>query len=100
VAGLFALAGSAAMLAATTQGLISAIVQVMELTGFARVAILPPLLAVTTATLIARAIAPWRRCPHDRRDRTAAERVGRRQGFVFVGPAPGGLPLPARRQRA
>jgi chloride channel protein, CIC family len=53
---LFALAGSAAMLAATTQGPISAIVLVMELTGFARAAILPLLLAVTTATLIARTI--------------------------------------------
>ncbi len=56
--GLFALAGSAAMLAATTQGPISAIVLVTELTGFARAAILPLLLAVTTATLIARTIEP------------------------------------------
>jgi H+/Cl- antiporter ClcA len=56
--GLFALAGAAAMLAATTQGPISAIVLVMELTGFARAAILPLLLAVTTATLIARTIEP------------------------------------------
>jgi len=56
--GLFALAGSAAMLAATTQGPISAIVLVMELTGFARAAVLPLLLAVTTATLIARTIEP------------------------------------------
>lgn len=46
------------MLAATTQGPISAIVLVMELTGFARAAILPLLLAVTTATLIARTIEP------------------------------------------
>ncbi len=58
--GLFALSGSAAMLAATTQGPISAIVLVMELTGFARAAILPLLLAVTTATLIARTIEPDR----------------------------------------
>jgi CIC family chloride channel protein len=56
--GLFALAGSAAMLAATTQGPISAVVLMMELTGFARAAILPLLLAVTTATLIARTIEP------------------------------------------
>ncbi len=56
--GLFALAGSAAMLAATTQGPISAIVLMMELTGFARAAILPLLLAVTTATLVARTIEP------------------------------------------
>ncbi len=56
--GLFALAGAAAMLAATTQGPISAIVLMMELTGFARAAVLPVLLAVTTATLIARTIEP------------------------------------------
>jgi CIC family chloride channel protein len=56
--GLFALVGSAAMLAATTQGPISAVVLVMELTGFARAAVLPLLLAVTTATLIARTIEP------------------------------------------
>jgi chloride channel protein, CIC family len=56
--GLFALVGAAAMLAATTQGPISAIVLMMELTGFARAAILPLLLAVTTATLIARTIEP------------------------------------------
>jgi len=56
--GLFALAGAAAMLAATTQGPISALVLMMELTGFARAAVLPLLLAVTTATLIARTIEP------------------------------------------
>jgi H+/Cl- antiporter ClcA len=50
--------GSAAMLAATTQGPISAIVLMMELTGFSRSAVLPLLLAVTTATLIARTIEP------------------------------------------
>jgi H+/Cl- antiporter ClcA len=46
------------MLAATTQGPISAVVLVMELTGFARAGILPLLLAVTAATLIARTIEP------------------------------------------
>jgi H+/Cl- antiporter ClcA len=56
--GLYALAGSAAMLAATTQGPISAIVLIMELTGFARAAMLPLLVAVTAATLIARTIEP------------------------------------------
>jgi H+/Cl- antiporter ClcA len=54
--GLFALAGAAAMLAATTQGPISAIVLMMELTGYARAAIVPLLLAVATATLVARVI--------------------------------------------
>ncbi len=56
--GLFALLGAAAMLAATTQGPISAIVLMMELTGFARGAIVPMLLAVATATLVARTIEP------------------------------------------
>jgi CIC family chloride channel protein len=56
--GLFALVGAAAMLAATTQGPVSAVVLIMELTGFARAAILPLLLAVATATLIARVIEP------------------------------------------
>ncbi len=56
--GLFALTGAAAMLAATTQGPISTVVLMMELTGFARAAVLPMLLAVTTATLIARTIEP------------------------------------------
>lgn len=56
--GLFALLGAAAMLAATTQGPISTIVLMMELTGYARVAIVPMLLAVATATLVARTIEP------------------------------------------
>ncbi len=56
--GLFALVGAGAMLAATTQGPISAVVLIMELTGYARAAILPLLLAVATATLIARTIEP------------------------------------------
>jgi H+/Cl- antiporter ClcA len=54
--GLFALTGAAAMLAATTQGPISAVVLMMELTGYARAAIVPLLLAVATATLVARVI--------------------------------------------
>jgi chloride channel protein, CIC family len=55
-AGLFALVGATAMLAATTQGPISAVVLMMELTGYARAAIVPVLLAVATATLVARLI--------------------------------------------
>ncbi len=54
--GLFALLGAAAMLAATTQGPISSIVLMMELTGYARAAIIPLLLIVATATLVARTI--------------------------------------------
>ena len=56
--GLFALVGAAAMLAATTQGPISTVVLMMELTGYSRLAIIPLLLAVATATLVARTIEP------------------------------------------
>lgn len=56
--GLFAFLGAAALLAATTQGPISTIVLMMELTGYARGAIVPLLLAVSTATLVARLIEP------------------------------------------
>jgi CIC family chloride channel protein len=55
-AGLFALVGAAAVLAATTQGPISAIVVMMELTGRDRSFIAPLLLAVATATLVSRSI--------------------------------------------
>jgi len=54
--GLFALLGAAAVLAATTQGPISTVVLMMELTGQDRSFILPMLLAVGTATLVARTI--------------------------------------------
>lgn len=57
-AGLFALVGATAMLAASTQGPISSVVLMMELTGFSRVAVVPLLLAVATATLVARSIEP------------------------------------------
>jgi CIC family chloride channel protein len=57
-AGLFALLGAAAVLAATTQGPISTIVLIMELTGRDRSFIAPLLLAVGTATLVARTIEP------------------------------------------
>ena len=54
--GLFALLGAGAVLAATTQGPISTVVLLMELTGQARAAIVPLLLAVAAATLIARTV--------------------------------------------
>jgi H+/Cl- antiporter ClcA len=54
--GLFALLGAAAVLAATTQGPISTVVLMMELTGRDRSFIVPLLLAVGVATLIARTI--------------------------------------------
>jgi chloride channel protein, CIC family len=56
--GVFAVLGAAAVLAATTQGPISAIVLMMELTGRDRSFIVPLLLAVATATLVARTIEP------------------------------------------
>jgi H+/Cl- antiporter ClcA len=56
--GLFALLGAAAMVAATTQGPVSTVVLMMELTGYARAAIVPLLLVVATATLVARTIEP------------------------------------------
>jgi H+/Cl- antiporter ClcA len=56
--GLFAILGAAAVLAATTQGPISTVVLMMELTGHYRSFILPTLLVVCTATLVARTIEP------------------------------------------
>jgi H+/Cl- antiporter ClcA len=52
------LLGAAAVLAATTQGPVSTVVLMMELTGRDRSFILPMLLAVATATLVARTIEP------------------------------------------
>jgi H+/Cl- antiporter ClcA len=54
--GLCAVLGAAAVLAATTQGPISSVVLMMELTGRDRSFIVPLLLAVVTATLAARTI--------------------------------------------
>ncbi len=54
--GLFAVLGAGAILAATTQGPISTMVLMMELTGQARAAIVPMLLAISLATLVARTI--------------------------------------------
>jgi CIC family chloride channel protein len=54
--GLFALIGATAVLAATTQGPISAVVLMMELTGRDRSFIVPLILAVATATLVSRTI--------------------------------------------
>jgi len=54
--GLCSVLGAGAVLAATTQGPISTVVLMMELTGRDRSFILPLLLAVSTATLVARSI--------------------------------------------
>jgi H+/Cl- antiporter ClcA len=56
--GLFAVLGAAAVLAATTQGPISTVVLMMELTGRDRSFILPLLVVVATATIVARTIEP------------------------------------------
>lgn len=56
--GFCALLGAGAMLAATTQGPISSVVLMIELTGKDRSFIAPLLLAVITATLVSRMIEP------------------------------------------
>jgi H+/Cl- antiporter ClcA len=56
--GLFALLGAGGVLAATTQGPISTVVLMMELTGHDRSFILPLLIIAATATLVARSIEP------------------------------------------
>ncbi len=56
--GLFALLGAGAVLSATTQGPISAVVLVVELTGRDRSFILPLLLIATLSALIARSVEP------------------------------------------
>jgi H+/Cl- antiporter ClcA len=56
--GAFAIIGASAVLAATTQGPISAVVLMTELTGQDRALILPILLAVITATVVSRSIEP------------------------------------------
>ena len=54
--GVFALLGAGAMLSATTQGPISSLVLMIELTGQARAFALPMLIAIVGATLTARNI--------------------------------------------
>ena len=54
--GLFAIIGAGAVIAATTQGPISAVVLMIELTGRDRSFIVPMLIAVVVATLVARTI--------------------------------------------
>jgi len=56
--GLFALLGAGAVLAATTQGPVSTVVLMMELTGRNRSFILPLLLIAGIATMVSRTIEP------------------------------------------
>ena len=77
--GLFALLGAGAVLAATTQGPISAVVLIMELTGHARSFIPPLLLIACLSTLISRTLE--HRSIYDARltDEQIAERQRLRQ---------------------
>lgn len=77
--GLFAVLGAAAVLAATTQGPLSTVVLIIELTGQARSFILPLLIIVAVATLVARRLDA--RSIYDARlsDAEAEERRWRRE---------------------
>ncbi len=77
--GLFALLGAGAMLAATTQGPISSLVLMMELTGQARAFALPMLTAIVIAIATARLIE-WRSIYEARlTDEQVAERLRARE---------------------
>ncbi len=77
--GLFALVGAGAMIAATTQGPISALVMMMELTGEARLFALPMLIAIVVATATARSFE--KRSIYEARltDEEVAERLRARE---------------------
>ena len=77
--GLYALLGAGAMLAATTQGPISSLVLMMELTGQARAFALPMLAVIVLATATARMIE-WRSVYEARlTDQEVAERLRARE---------------------
>jgi chloride channel protein, CIC family len=84
-AGLCAFLGAGAVLSATTQGPVSTVVLIMELTGMARSSLLPLILAATVATMISRSIEP--RSIYDAR--LTSEQIALRQrqrDRVQVGP--------------
>ena len=56
--GLFGIIGAGALLAATTQGPVSTVVLLMEMTGRDRSFILPLLIGIVSATLVSRTIEP------------------------------------------
>jgi chloride channel protein, CIC family len=85
--GLCAVLGAGAVLAATTQGPISAVVLLMELTGRDRSFILPLLLTASIATLVARSIEP--RSIYDAR--LTDEEIEARQKLREAALAPAGL---------
>jgi chloride channel protein, CIC family len=77
--GLYALLGAGAMLAASTQGPVSSLVLMMELTGQARAFALPMLVAIVIATATARLIE-WRSVYEARlTDAEVAERLEARE---------------------
>ena len=77
--GLYALLGAGAMLAASTQGPISSLVLMMELTGHARAFALPMLATIVIATATARLIE-WRSVYEARlSDEEVAERLRARE---------------------
>jgi H+/Cl- antiporter ClcA len=80
--GAYAMVGATAVLAATTQGPISAVVLMIELTGHSRALIVPVLLAVATATMVSRTIEP--RSIYDARltDEQVRERLKSREPAV------------------
>ena len=84
--GLCAFLGAAGLLAATTQGPISAIVLMMELTGRDRTFVAPLLLVVVMATLTARTIE--RRSIYEARlsDAEVADRLRTRDAATHSGP--------------
>lgn len=77
--GLSAILGAGGVLAATTQGPISSVVLVMELTGRDRSFIAPLILAVSLATLVSRTVEP--RSIYDARlsDKEINERLAARE---------------------
>lgn len=83
--GLIALVGASSVLAATTQGPISTLVLLMEMTGHDRSIVLPMTIGVFVATLIARSVEP--RSIYDARltDEEIAKRQQSRER-VQVGP--------------
>lgn len=83
--GLIAFVGASSVLAATTQGPISTMVLLMEMTGHDRSVILPMIIGVFFATLIARSVEP--RSIYDAR--LSDEEIAKRQqsrDMVQVGP--------------
>jgi H+/Cl- antiporter ClcA len=88
--GLFAVLGAAAVLAATTQGPLSTAVLMIELTGQARSFILPLLIVVVVATLVARFFET--RSIYDARLSDAEAEERRRQRGLKAGSGVGDSP--------